>query len=307
MYSSLPPHELFGDIPRARDFYYPSFSNLDEAYLNKPQKQFVDFCKKCFERDKNDFVESLIWNNHFWETKKDREFLKDISWNLAEDPQYDMLVPNLYNTREQYFILNNPAFFKDDESIEIPFENTVEGKLSKLQAELDKLRDGIESQSLEDLADQQRAHFESIVEGAQDQIVRLSAIVSDKTDELAKTIAQGTLAQQFNALETRIRRQGALIWILIIVLVVIGYLNATLIFPSISAVIPTYLWFGGGALRVCASTRTACLIFNQNLFDAPVVENTKNYLMITLKRQYRRTLPAKWARNASILSLPNSH
>ena len=92
---------------------------------------------------------------------------------------------------------------------------------------LDKLRDEIKSQSLEDLAHQQRTHFESIIEDTQYQIRRLSDNVSEKTDELARTIAQGSLAQQFSALEARIRRQGGLIWLLVLVLVIIAYFNAT--------------------------------------------------------------------------------
>ena len=226
LYSSLPPYELFKGIPRPRDFHYPSFRYLEEIELNKAQQQFVNFCKKCFERDKNDFVEGLVWNDHFWKTKEEREFLSDISWSLAEDPHSSMDVPNLYKAREQYYLEHNPSFFQDDELIDIPFEDTVEGKLSRLQTELDKLRDEIKSQSLEDLADQQRSHFESIIEDTQYQIRRLSDNVSDKTDELARTIAQGSLAQQFKALEARIRRQGGLIWLLIIVLILMWFLGA---------------------------------------------------------------------------------
>ena len=69
-------------------------------------------------------------------------------------------------------------------------------------------------------------HSPTLERAETDQIRRLSDNVSEKTDELARTIAQGSLAQQFNALEARIRRQGGLIWFLIIAIVLIGYLNA---------------------------------------------------------------------------------
>lgn len=224
-YTSLQPYELFKGISRTRDFYYPSFRYLDDTELSESQQQLVDFCKRCFERDKNDFVESLIWNEHFWKTKEDREFLNDIAWNLADDPHSSMDVPNLYNAREQYHLEHNPSFFKDDEYVDAPYEDTVDGKLSKLQEELCKLHEEIKSQSLEDLVDEQRAHFESIIEDTQSQIRYLSDNVSEKTEELARTIAQGSLVQQFQALESRIRYQGGLIWLLIIVVAVIGYLN----------------------------------------------------------------------------------
>jgi len=82
-YSSLCSYELFKGISRSRDFCYPSFRYLDNTNLSELQQQFVDYCKKCFELDKNDFVESLIWNENFWQTKEDRDFLSDIAWGLA--------------------------------------------------------------------------------------------------------------------------------------------------------------------------------------------------------------------------------
>ena len=224
-YSSLPPYELFKGISRSRDFCYPSFRYLEDANLNESQQQFVDFCKKCFERDKNDFVESLIWNENFWETKEDRDFLSDIAWGLADDQHSSMDVPNLYNAREQYHVEHNPLFFKDDELVDVPYEDTIDGKLSNLQEELNDLKEEIQSHSLEDLADEQRAHFESIIEDTHSQIRYLSENVSEKSEELTRMIAQGSLAQQLHALESRIRYQGGLIWLLIIVVAVLGYLN----------------------------------------------------------------------------------
>ena len=224
-YRSLKPYELFKGISRSRDFYYPSFRYLDDADLSESQQQFVDFCKRCFERDKNDFVESIIWNENFWTTKEDREFLSDIAWGLAEDPHSSMDIPNLYNAREQCHLEHNPSFFKDDELVDVPFEDTVDGKLTKLQEELSKLQEEIKSQSLEELADQQRAHFESIIEDTQYQIRNLSDNVNEKNEELTRIISQGSLAQKFHELEARIRNQTGLVWLLIIVIVVVGYLN----------------------------------------------------------------------------------
>ena len=187
-YSSLSPDELFNGISRSRNFYYsstnsfrPSFLEFSRRYRDdadlSEQQQFVDFCKKCFERDKNDFVESLIWNENFWKTKEDREFLSDIAWSLADDPHSSMDVPNLYNARDQYHVEHNPSFFKDDELVDVPYEDTIDGKLSNLQ------------------------------------------------EELTRMIAQGSMAQQLNALESRIRYQGGLIWLLVIVIAVMGFLN----------------------------------------------------------------------------------
>jgi len=262
-YSSLQPYELFKDIARPLDFCYPSFRYLDDTELSESQQQLVDFCKRCFERDKNDFVESLIWNENFWKSKEDRGFLNDIAWSLADDPHSLMDVPNLKNARKQYHLEHNPSFFKDDEFVDAPYKDTVDGKLSKLQEELSKLQEHIKSQSLEALADEQRSHFESIIEDTQSQIreelsklqehiksqsledladklrshfesiiedtqsqIRyLSDIVSEKTEELARIISQGSLAQQFQALESRLRYQGGLIWLLVVAVAVMAYLN----------------------------------------------------------------------------------
>ena len=216
-YSTLQPYELFKDIRRNRDFYYPSFGYLDAEDLSESQQQFVDFCKKCFERDKNDFVESLIWNDSFWTTKEDRNFLKDIAFSLAEDPMSMLDVPNLYRAREQSHLDHNPSFFKDEEIKDIPFEDIVDGKLFKLQEDLSKLQ--------EDLADKQLTHFKSIIGSTEYQIRNLSDNVSESNEELARKISQGSLAQQFDELEARTRSQTGLVWLLIIVTAVFGYLN----------------------------------------------------------------------------------
>jgi len=224
-YSSLQPYELFEEISWSRDFCYPLFQHLDNADLSESQQQFVDFCKKCFERDKNDFVESLILNENFWTTKEDRAFLRDIAWGLAEDPRSLMDVPNLYNARKQYHFEHNSSFFKDDELVGVSFEDTVDGKLSTLQEGVSKLQEKIKSQSLEELADQQRIYFESIIGDTQYQIRCLSDNVSEKNEELTRVFSQGPLAQQFHELKIRIRNQTGLIWLLIIVIIIIWYLN----------------------------------------------------------------------------------
>jgi hypothetical protein len=189
---------------------------LDESELTDAQRAVVDFCKKCFERDKNDFVEGLIWNDHFWKTKEDRGFLRDISWSLAEDPHHQMDVPNLWNAQEQHHLEKHPSYFEDDDMVRVPYENTVEGQLAQLSSAVDKLREALGSQSLEDLADQQRAHFEQVIEQTRGQIRGLSRELSDRADELARAISEGSLSRRFDRLEDRIKRQNLVLWMLVI-------------------------------------------------------------------------------------------
>ena len=60
LYSSLSPYKLFAEISRGRDFYYPSLKYQKESDRTEPQQAIVDFCKNCFDRDKNEFVESCM-------------------------------------------------------------------------------------------------------------------------------------------------------------------------------------------------------------------------------------------------------
>jgi hypothetical protein len=210
-YLSLKPYEVFDGI-YWDDFRYPSFKCLDSIKLSESQQQFVDLCKRYFDRDKNDFVESLIRNENFWKTKKDREFLRDIAWHLADDPHSSLDVPNLYNSGEKYHLEHNPSFFKDDELTDVPYEHTVDGKLSNLQKKLNKLYEEIKSLPLEEIRDEQRAHFQSIIEYKQSEVRSLSGHMIEKSVEIA-------------ALESRIIHKNGLIWALVIVIAVMFFLN----------------------------------------------------------------------------------
>ena len=163
LYRSLPVDELFAGISRGRDFCYPSpDEDEDESDRTEPQQAIVDFCKKHYKRDEKDFVENLIENVHFWKRKEEREFLRNlVSYFWCGDHSYDNCEANYLKT--------HPSWFKDDDSVDIPFENPVDEKLSRLQSEVNKIRDVIEeTQSLT------KQQHNLIIEQIQSQILRLS-------------------------------------------------------------------------------------------------------------------------------------
>lgn len=115
LYRLITPRQLFGRLLDEVDLRYISFRDLDTRPLTDSEQKIVEICKSCFTRDKNSFVESLIYNNAFWTKSEYRELLADLSWYLAEDPNSSMHLPNIYNGIEASHRENYPHFFEDDD------------------------------------------------------------------------------------------------------------------------------------------------------------------------------------------------
>ena len=135
-YENTSPAELFQTSVFDKNFKYPSWQYLREYPPDDSQKKFVSACEKYFALDKNDFIDSLIYNLSFWERKQERELLHNLSWNLAEDKHSSMDVPNSYRRRESYMLNKYPQFFNDDDFSDVPEELSWDDKIEKINEQL---------------------------------------------------------------------------------------------------------------------------------------------------------------------------
>jgi hypothetical protein len=209
-YSSVNPSDLFNNVIYKRDFSYPNFNYLESDELTTDQKVVVKICKKCFKKDGNDFVDRLLRNNHFWETRQTRELLHDLSWNLAEDEHSDMDMPNIYRAIEQMQIKNSPSYFKDDEFVETPFAETTEGRIELISDQIETLGTKIDTLASGELVDD----FGNRVDV-------FSSEVRESIGELHESMSISNLSKKLNALEGRIGRIKMWLWAIFILLVLV--------------------------------------------------------------------------------------
>jgi len=223
LYRSLYPHELFKNSYGRYEFNYTSFKYPDDDKLNESQKTFLEVFNKCVERDKNEFIESLIGNDKFWESSEDRKFLEDIAWHADESSGSSLDVPNFYRAREQYYQENYPTYF--EENSDDPYEESIEDKITDLQEVITNLKIQIESNNPEDFAQEQRDYIDNFIYEAQNQISGISNSVNSNAEVLSREISQGTLVLQLNGLNARLKQQSIMIWVLIVVIGFLAYLN----------------------------------------------------------------------------------
>lgn len=188
LYCSLRPNELFKGACGRGDFCYPMVKLWDSADLRDDQRQVVDICKMCFDADKNDFIDGLIRNGHFWRRKEEREFLANLAWDLAEDPYGHMDMPNTYREQEAYYRKHHPEFFEDEKAVELCLDDSSSaGKVGSLVDELEEFREELGefrqelrqfretfgSQAIESVLHEQYDYFRAKVDGLRSEMLRL--------------------------------------------------------------------------------------------------------------------------------------
>lgn len=226
IYRSCEPNELFAGLLYELNFQYPSFRDPDEDSLSQAERKLVEICKNCFELDKNVFVESLLENEAFWTRREHREFLKDIAWHLAEDPHFLMNAPNIYRGIEQYHRREHSEFFEDelyeDEvSGDACPEDPINESLVKIQQSLVELQNSVTSLSKNNIDQTQFRRLKSLVKDSHSKIEQLSNELSNDSAHLSNKIE--VRCKEIQALLER--KTGPLVWVLIIVILVISYLQ----------------------------------------------------------------------------------
>lgn len=58
-----------------------------------------------------------------------------------------MDMPNRYRMEEEYHLRNNPSFFDDEEFAVSPEAQTIDGRIRRLQKDVERIRETIENLS----------------------------------------------------------------------------------------------------------------------------------------------------------------
>ncbi|MBO6701110.1 MAG: hypothetical protein JJ921_02140 [Pseudomonadales bacterium] len=214
LYSTLRPYDFFKGARLDDNFEYPSFKYLGEYELDSQQELVVKVCKDCFERDKNEFVRSILENEHFWRSERERNLLNTLCWDVAEDPRSDMDLPNLYRAFEARHQKENPGWFGDKHfTAEFPEDMPIEPRLDQIREEISQLR--LELTNLKG--------EESLDETSQKLDVSL-ATIQEQLREIDESIDR-RLAMTSVELNSRLQGVKTVMWIVFGALLVSVYLH----------------------------------------------------------------------------------
>lgn len=201
-YESLRPSELISGVQLPEKF--PTF---DRDYISEEptelDKKIRAILLGYFELDGEAFIQALIDNQNFWHKKRDRDLLKDLVWNLADDRDGINIQSHAYIGTLQRFIQDRPHYFKDDESVDIPSDNTINGMLVNIEEKILSLKD------------EQEHSFQSvvsIVNQYQDQINQLAYKLAAQGDAIEESISQHDISKSLKNINNRISNQGYLLW-----------------------------------------------------------------------------------------------
>jgi hypothetical protein len=208
-YSLVKPDELFAFDIHYNNFPYVRFDHIGEHEVTKTQQLVIDKCKELFELDGNDFIKKLIENVNFWERKKERKFLNDIAWNLAED-DLGMMVPNTYNWTQERMSINYPHYFEDDEVEELAEEESVKIKMEVIRELLEKMEKSFQGSLKTEITESQTSNYHDLKKELEFQFRDFSAGLNQKSDDVAR---DSNLRERLDRIENSMReRQVGMFW-----------------------------------------------------------------------------------------------
>jgi len=217
-YENTKPTEFFDWGIANKDFEYPSFESLDECDLNETQEKVVSTCKKYFELDKEDFVDSLIDNLSFWKRKQERELLRDLSWNLPTKDSY-MDHPNHYRAQESYLLSKHPHFFYDDEFANLPEKILQNNKIEKINEKLEQIYSRQEI-PFKEIQDEQRNQIKKILDETNQQLEDVSRDLKSQIKEISDKSIITHLIDRIKIIEKK-SLSTAWMWLIIFLLILI--------------------------------------------------------------------------------------
>jgi hypothetical protein len=219
-YNVCEPREIFGSAVDENGFEYPPLEALeyDDWDLKDSDRAILDTCKKFFEKDGNEFLDELLRNQHFWQRKRERQLLSDLSWNLASDSNYTMDVPNLYRGLEARHLTENPDFFHDDDTVVLaPSANPVEMQLGAILEKVSRLETRVDELQFSELVESQRGLYDEVIAETR----AMNREISERIADASSAHSLSFLQEKLETIETKLRRP---IWPLLTAMVILALL-----------------------------------------------------------------------------------
>ncbi len=117
------------DIALRKAYYF-------SVRYTKPEEIKVDF-----EKDSNDFLDAALRNKFIYVREELREALRVACWD-APDKYSDMLQPNIFNAQVEYWQEQQPEWFADETTGEVPFEQIPEDN-KRLETRVSRLNEQV--------------------------------------------------------------------------------------------------------------------------------------------------------------------
>lgn len=184
---------------------FKSFKDSDDialrlSYYRRYRAHKPENVRELFEKDNDKFLDEALNNKNLFQTEDIRDELRQCCWDY-KDPHHDLLYPNIFNSRVEYYTKEHPEWFKDWDG-EMPLDE-VEDPISKANIQLNLLNERVKSIS------------EKLIE-------------SENEDQYPLIDEVRNLLIQTNAYLSQLSKAKAPVWGWIIAGIIIGYIIARL-------------------------------------------------------------------------------
>jgi len=158
---------------------FKSFKDSDDialrlSYYGRYRAYKPENVRELFEKDNDKFLDEALNNINLFQTEDIRDELRQCCWDY-KDPLHDLLYPNIFNSRVEYYTKKHPEWFKDWDG-EIPLDE-VEDPISKANIRLNVLNERIKGISKK-LIESENEDQQPLIDEVRDLLIQTNAYLS---------------------------------------------------------------------------------------------------------------------------------